>query len=338
MRAYQIEEKFGLDNLRAVELEEPVPGPGEVVVRIRAVSLNFRDLLTVEGQYNPKQPLPLVPCSDGAGEVVALGAGVSRFQEGDRVCPIFSQSWLAGRPTRERLRSTLGGPLSGTLAEKVVLDHQGLVAMPEHLTDLEASTLPCAAVTAWSALVTHGSVRAGDTVLILGTGGVAIFALQIARLLGARVIITSSSQEKLAQARDLGAHETIDYRAVPKWERRVRELTAGEGADHVVELGGAGTFPQSLKATRLGGQVSVIGTVTGVSAPINIVPILMGQLKVQGILVGHRDGFEKMNRAFTSHAVKPVIDRVFPFDEAGKAFELLRSKRHFGKICIEIPD
>jgi NADPH:quinone reductase-like Zn-dependent oxidoreductase len=301
------------------------------------VSLNYRDLLTVEGQYNPNQPLPLVPCSDGAGEVVAVGEGVTRFQEGDRACAIFAQEWLAGRPTHERLRSTLGGPLSGTLSERIVLNQNGLVKTPDYLSDLEASTLACAGLTAWSALSTYGDVSAGDTVLILGTGGVAVFALQICRMLGARAIITSSSPEKLGRARELGAWETINYKADSKWHKTVRKLTSGAGVDHVMELGGAGTLAQSLQATRLGGQVSVIGTVTGVVGSVNIVPILMGQIQVQGILVGHRDGFENMNRAFGAHRVKPVIDRVFRWKNAVQAFHYLQAGSHFGKICVELP-
>ncbi len=202
MRAMEIQGAFGLDHLVLVERPDPVPGPGQVLVRLRAASLNYRDLLTVEGKYNPKQKLPLIPCSDGAGEVVAVGEGVTRVRPNDRVCPIFAQRWIAGEPTRDRLRSTLGGPLDGTLAELAVFDQEGLVKIPEHLTDEEAATLPCAAVTAWTAL---DGITAGDTVLLQGTGGVSIFALQLANLRGARVIITSSSDEKLARARELGA-------------------------------------------------------------------------------------------------------------------------------------
>ncbi|HEY0554266.1 MAG TPA: NAD(P)-dependent alcohol dehydrogenase, partial [Thermoanaerobaculia bacterium] len=238
MRAIEIQGAFGLDHLALVERPDPRPGPGQALVRLRAASLNFRDLLTVEGKYNPKQKLPLIPCSDGAGEVVTVGEGVTRVQPGDRVCTVFAQKWLAGRPTRERLRSTLGGPLDGTLAELAVFDQEGLVKTPDSLTDEEAATLPCAAVTAWSALVTEGGLTAGDTVLVQGTGGVSLFALQLAKILGARVIATSSSDEKLARVREMGADETINYREVPAWGVRAKELTGGAGVDHVVEVGG----------------------------------------------------------------------------------------------------
>jgi NADPH:quinone reductase-like Zn-dependent oxidoreductase len=336
MRVVEIRGAFGLDHLVEAERPEPRPGSGQVVVRVRAASLNYRDLLTIEGRYNPKQPLPLIPCSDGAGEVVATGEGVSRVRVGDRVCGTFAQRWIAGEPTRERLRSTLGGPLDGMLAELVALDQEGVVRVPGHLTDEEAATLPCAAVTAWSALVTEGGLAAGDTVLVQGTGGVSLFALQLARLAGARVIATSSSDEKLGRARELGAAEGINYRAVPQWGKRVRELTGGAGADHVIEVGGAGTFQQSLQAVRFGGRISLIGNLAGSSAEVMLTSILMQRIRVQGILVGHRESFEAMNRAIELHRLRPVIDRVFPLAEARQAFEHMAAGGHFGKICIRL--
>jgi NADPH:quinone reductase-like Zn-dependent oxidoreductase len=336
MRVVEIRGAFGLDHLVEVERPEPRPGFGQVVVRVRAASLNFRDLLTIEGRYNPKQPLPLIPCSDGAGEVVAAGEGVSRVRVGDRVCGAFAQRWIAGEPTRERLRSTLGGPLDGMLAEMVALDQEGVVRVPAHLTDEEAATLPCAAVTAWSALVTEGGLAAGETVLVQGTGGVSLFALQLARLAGARVIATSSSDEKLGRARELGAAEGINYRAVPQWGKRVRELTGGAGADQVIEVGGAGTFQQSLQAVRFGGRISLIGNLAGSSAEVMLTSILMQRIRVQGILVGHRESFEAMNRAIELHRLRPVIDRVFPLAEARQAFEHMAAGGHFGKICIRL--
>ncbi|HVS01259.1 MAG TPA: NAD(P)-dependent alcohol dehydrogenase [Thermoanaerobaculia bacterium] len=336
MRAWEVAGSFGLDNLRLAERADPQPGPGEVRLRLRAASPNYRDLLMVRGEYDPRQPLPLVPCSDGSAVVEAVGEGVERCRPGDRVCPLFAPRWIAGEPTRERVRATLGGPLDGTLAEAMVVPAEGVVPLPDYLTDLEAATLPCAAVTAWSALVTHGGVKAGDTVLVMGTGGVALFALQIARLCGARVIATSSSDEKLERARALGAWEGINYRAVPEWGRRARQLTGGAGVDHVVELGGAETLPQSLKAVRLGGTVSVIGVLSSQQAPLSVVPILMQQVRAQGILVGHRESFEAMLRAFAAHRLRPVVDAVFPFAEAPAAFHHLASGRHFGKIAIEI--
>jgi NADPH:quinone reductase-like Zn-dependent oxidoreductase len=336
MRAYEIQGSFGLENLRQVERPDPEPGFGTVVLRMKAASLNYRDLLMVRGHYNPRQPLPLIPCSDGVGEVVAVGEGVSRLSVGDRVATIFSQTWTAGPPTAERLRGTVGGPLDGTLCELMVLDAEGVVRVPEHLSDVEAATLPCAAVTAWSALVETSSVGAGDVVLVQGTGGVSIFALQIAQMLGARVIITSSSDAKLERVRAMGAWQTINYVADPDWGKTARRLTEGTGVDHVVEVGGAGTLEQSLKAVRVGGTVSVIGVLSGIATQINIIPILMQHLRLQGILVGSRDGFERMNRAFEAHQVQPVVDRVFPFDETPDAFAHMASGRHLGKICISI--
>jgi NADPH:quinone reductase-like Zn-dependent oxidoreductase len=307
---------------------------GDLAVRLRAVSLNFRDLLTLQGKYNPKMRLPLVPCSDGAGEVVAVGEGVTRVRPGDRVSTVFAQRWTAGRPTRERLRSTLGGPLDGTLTEFAVFNEEGLVRTPDHLSDEEAATLPCAAVTAWSALVTEGGVTAGDTVLVQGTGGVSIFALQFARLLGARVIATSSADAKLARVRELGAFEGINYRDVPDWGARAKELAGGEGVDHVVEVGGAETLAQSLRAVRFGGTISLIGNLTGTTTQVVLTQVFMQNVRLQGILVGHRDSVEAMNRAIALHGMHPVIDRAFPFEEAPAAFAHLAAGGHFGKIVV----
>jgi NADPH:quinone reductase-like Zn-dependent oxidoreductase len=336
MRALEIRGAFGLDNLALVERPDPRPGPGEILVRLRAASLNFRDLLTVEGKYNPKQKLPLVPCSDGAGEVLEIGAGVTRVQPGDRVATLFAQKWLAGRPTRERLRSTLGGPLDGTLAELAVFDQDGVVKTPEHLSDEEAATLPCAAVTAWSALVTEGGITAGDTVLVQGTGGVSLFALQLAKLLGARVVATSSRDEKLARVRALGADETINYREVPAWGARAKELTGGVGVDHVVEVGGAGTLQQSLQAVRFGGTISLIGNLAGTKTELLLTHVFMQKIRLNGILVGDRESFEAMNRAIALHRLRPVVDRVFPLEDSRAAFAHLAAGEHFGKIVIRL--
>jgi len=327
---------WGLENLVLAERPEPQPGPRQVVVRVRAASLNYRDLLLVRGTYNPKQKLPIVPCSDGAGVVVAVGDRVTRVRPGDRVCPTFHQAWLAGEPSRERLRATLGSPLDGTLAELMLLDEEGLVAIPGDLSDEQAATLPCAAVTAWNALVTAGGVVAGDTVLVQGTGGVSIFALQLGVLLGARVVVTSSSDAKLARARELGAWEGINYKEVPAWGVRARELTGGRGVDHVVEVGGAGTFEQSLQALRPGGTLSLIGVLAGAALELRLPAIQMRMLRVQGLLVGHRDSFEAMNRAIAHHGLRPVVDQVFPLAEARAAFEHLASGAHFGKVVVRI--
>jgi NADPH:quinone reductase-like Zn-dependent oxidoreductase len=336
MRAFEISKRFGLDALTLAERPDPIPGPGQVLLRVRAASLNYRDLLTVQGLYNPKQPLPLIPLSDGVGEVMRVGEGVTRVRVGDRVAGIFAQKWLGGEATKQKLLSTLGGPLDGMLADLVVLHEEGVVPVPAHLSDEEAATLPCAAVTAWSALVVQGGLKAGETVLVLGTGGVSLFALQFARLLGARVIVTSSSDEKLDRARGLGAAETINYRATPDWEKRVRELTDGAGADHVVEVGGAGTFAKSVRSVRIGGRISLIGNLSGTKTEVNLAPILMQNIRVQGVMVGSRETFESMNRALALHGLRPVLDRVFPFAEARAALEHMAGQGHFGKICIRI--
>ncbi|HXT22158.1 MAG TPA: NAD(P)-dependent alcohol dehydrogenase, partial [Thermoanaerobaculia bacterium] len=267
MRAWEVAEGFGRDHLRLVERADPEPAAGELLLRLRAASLNYRDLMMVEGRYNPRQPLPLVPCSDGVGEVLAVGAGARGFAVGDRVCPIFAPRWLAGEPDRERMRTTLGGPLDGTLRERMTIAAEAVVRPPEQLSDAEAASLPCAAVTAWSALVEQGRLRAGETVLVLGTGGVALFALQIALLHGARVIVTSSSDEKLERVRSMGAWETVNYTREKAWGKRVREL-AGDGVDHVIEVGGAGTLAESLRAVRMGGTVHLIGVLAGGEASV----------------------------------------------------------------------
>ena len=336
MRAVEIQDGFGLDHLKVVERPEPVAGPGQVVVRVRAASINYRDILTVRGEYNPKQRLPLVPGSDAAGDVVDVGPGVTRVVAGDRVMPIFAQRWIGGTPTAAQLRSTLGGPLDGVFAEKIAVDAEGVAAVPDYLTDEEAACLPCAALTAWNALVLGGSVVAGETVLVQGTGGVSLFALQLARTLGARVIVTSSSDEKLGRARELGAWQTIHYVREPDWGRRARDLTGGRGVDRVVEVGGAGTLEQSLAAVRPGGHVSLVGVLAGGAARISVVPILMNRIRVQGILVGSRDDLERMCRAFEAHRLRPVVDRAFALDATREALEHVAGGRHFGKVCLRI--
>ncbi len=336
MRAWRLEDSFGLDQLRLVELPQPQPGAGEVLVRIEAVSLNARDLMMIEGVYNPRQPLPLVPCSDGSGVIEEVGSDVGTLAVGDRVCSLFAPGWTDGEPTYETIRPALGGPLDGVLSEYVVMAESGVAHAPSHLEAVAAATLPCAALTAWSALVTHGGVGEGDTVLTLGTGGVSVFALQIARMRGARVIVTSSSDEKLERARELGAWETVNFVSEPEWGRRVRELTGGRGVDHVVELGGATTLPQSIRATRIGGSISSIGVAAGREGVISVVPIFMGHLRIQGILVGHRKSFVAMVSAFEEHGLEPVVDRVFPFEEAPAAFRYLAGGAHFGKLCLSI--
>jgi len=302
----------------------------QVRLRIRAVSLNFRDHLMLQGHYNPKQPLPLVPCSDGSGEVVEVGSAVIAWKIGDRVCPIFSQSWISGPPNRERISQTLGGPLDGTLQPEMVVDQQGLVAVPAHLDWEEAATLPCAAVTAWNAI--H-DLPAGSRVVVQGTGGVSLFALQLAKASGMEVLATSSSDEKLKTAKDLGADALVNYRENLEWSRPVRAW-AREGVDCVVEVGGAGTLEQSLRCLKPGGKIAMIGILTGASTPINVLPILMQQLRVQGVLVGNRDDFEAMNRLVTKAGIRPVLDQRLPYDQAPLAWQRLASGQHLGKVVI----
>ncbi|MBF0188545.1 MAG: NAD(P)-dependent alcohol dehydrogenase [Magnetococcales bacterium] len=334
MRVFEVNGAFGVENLKQVERQEPKPGPGQVVVRMGAASLNYRDLLMVQGHYNPRQPLPLIPLSDGAGEVVAVGAGVSRVAVGDRVMGLFVQKWLDGPFSAEGRASTLGGPLDGMLAEYQVLDAEGVVITPDHLSDAEAACLPCAALTAWNALFAQGRLQAGQSVLLQGTGGVSINALQLAKAAGARVIITSSSDEKLQRAKTLGADDTINYKEVPKWGKAVLELTDGLGVDHVVEVGGAETLAQSLTAVRFGGAVHAIGVLAGVMTKLPVTSILMKHVRVQGIFVGSRAMFEGMNRALTQHEIHPVVDKEIPFSEAPEAFTMLGKGGHFGKIVI----
>lgn len=326
---------FGFDEIKSVEVPTPTPGPGQALIDMRAWSLNFRDLMMVKGHYNPKLKMPAVPLSDGAGEVVAVGPGVTRVKVGDRVAAAFMQKWIAGEINETKARSALGGGgPDGMLAEQVVLSEEGLVHLPPALSYEEGATLPCAAVTAWHALVGEGRLKAGDSVLVQGTGGVSIFALQFARLMGARVIATSSRDEKLARAIKLGASDGINYNTTPKWEAKVLELTGGVGVDYVVEVGGAGTLTQSMKAVKAGGQISLIGVLTGGAGQVNPLPILMRNIRVQGIFVGSREMFEAMNRAIALAGLKPVVDRIFPFSDAVAAFRYMETAAHFGKVVI----
>jgi NADPH:quinone reductase-like Zn-dependent oxidoreductase len=335
MKVFEIRDNFGIDNLVLAERPQPSPGHGQILVKVRAVSVNYRDLLVVKGLYNPKLHLPLIPFSDGAGDVVAAGDGVSRVKVGDRVAAIFMQTWLSGELTESNARSALGGGIDGMLAEYVVLHEDGVVHIPEHLSYEEAATLPCAAVTAWNAVIEAG-LKLGENVLVLGTGGVSLFALQFAQLAGANVIVTSSSDEKLMRARQLGAKGCINYKKESDWDQRARELTGGTGVDLVVEVGGAGTLTQSLKAVRPGGRISLIGVLTGTAGTINPLPIVMKKIRIDGIFVGSREVFESMNRAISLHRLHPVVDRVFSFEESGQALRNMESGTHFGKICIKI--
>ena len=336
MQAYLLTAANGAESLKLQSLGEPQPSPGQVLVRVRATSLNYRDLMVATGRYGAGIPLPLIPLSDGAGEIVALGAGVTQWKVGDRVAGTFFQNWQAGPICREAFDSTLGGSINGMLAEVVALSANGIIAIPSHLSFEEAATLPCAALTAWHALVTHGKISAGQTVLLLGTGGVSIFALQFAKMHGARVIITSSSDAKLARAKTLGADDTINYRTTPDWEKEVFRLTDKAGADHVVEVGGADTFPKSLRAMAIGGTISVIGGVSGFASEVSLRDILGKSAVIRGIFVGSHEMFIAMNRAISQHQFKPVIDRVFPFSEARTAYGYQDSGAHFGEVVITV--
>lgn len=336
MRAMRIHEFGGAGSLRLEELPEPSPGPGEVLVRLRAASLNYRDLLMVRGQYDPRISLPVVPASDGAGEVAAVGPGARRFKLGDCVMAAFMPGWIDGPPDPAGARSALGGGGVGTLAQAIVVPETGLVAVPEHLSFEEAATLPCSAVTAWHALVVEGQIKPGETVLVQGSGGVSVFALQLARLNGARVIATSGDDRKLDRLLALGASDGVNYRTTPEWDRAVLGLTGGVGVDHVVEVGGSGTLARSLRAVRMGGRVSMIGVLSGGAGEVGLYPILMKNIRVQGIYVGSVAMFEAMSRAVALHRLRPVIDRVFDLDDAPSAFRHMEAGAHFGKIVVRI--
>ncbi len=331
MRAVVLESAYGLDNLKIIEKPDPKPGPGQIVVDIKAASLNYRDLATVTA---PSGRTPFIPCSDSAGVVTAIGEGVSRVKVGDHVASLFFQTWLAGEATQKALSGALGGTLDGVLQEKVLLSEQGVTPIPAGYSEEEAATLPCAALTAWRGLVIMGQVKSGDVVVLQGTGGVSIFALQFAKAAGATVIITSSSDEKLQRAKELGADHLINYRSTPDWAKEVRRITSNRGADHVVEVGGAGTFEQSLRAIRIGGKIAVIGVLGGWVKDLNVASIFATNAVINGITVGSREHFESMTRAIEANGIKPVIDQRFPLGEARGAFESMKAGSHFGKIVV----
>lgn len=334
MKCYVIPSPKGIDSLTPAERPDPVPGPRQVLVRVKASSLNYRDLLTIEAQYARSAPKPdLIPLSDGAGEVVSVGPGTTRVKVGDRVAGCFMQRWFGGAIHDAAFTSAMGGAIDGMLTELAVLEEDGVVRLPAHLSYEEGATLPCAAVTAWHALVEFGHLKAGDVVQIQGTGGVSIFALQFARMFGARVIGTSSVAAKAERLKKMGAEAVIDYRATPDWHEETLRLTQGRGADITVEVGGAGTLPRSFMATRIGGAIGVIGLLSGMST-LDPMPILRRNLRLQGIYVGSTQMFEAMNRAIETAQLKPVIDKVFPLAEAKAAYRHLKSQNHFGKIVI----
>jgi NADPH:quinone reductase-like Zn-dependent oxidoreductase len=334
MRAVLLQHAFGQHNLTLTETAAPDPGPGQVLVRLSAVSLNYRDLLMVQGSYNPKLGLPLIVLSDGVGRVEALGDGVQNPGIGTRVCPLFAPDWHTGDPPSNVFSTTLGGPRDGTFAEFIVVDQANLVEVPDYLSDVEAACLPCAALTAYSALFTLGCLQPGQHVLCLGTGAVSLFALQFAKAQGASVTITSKSDEKLSRARALGADHTINYQNHPNFGRKVR--TEVGLVDHVIEVGGAATLDQSLAALRPGGTASLIGILAGHQGPINLTPILMRQLRVQGVFVGHKHSFQEMLNFMSLRQISPVIGSVFEMRQFDEAFSALAAQGHFGKICAII--
>ncbi|MFP3942717.1 MAG: zinc-dependent alcohol dehydrogenase family protein [Alphaproteobacteria bacterium] len=337
MRGMAIQGEYGLDNLRTIELPDPQPPePGQVLVRMAAASLNFRDLLIAQNLYGGNFPLPLVPLSDGCGVIEAVGEGVSRVKPGDRVCPSFFPDWIAGPPRVERRLNARGGPLPGCAQAFMSMSAEAVSKVPEHLSDAEAASLPCAALTAWRTLIVEGKLAPGERVLVEGTGGVSIFALQFAKAAGAEVIITSSSDEKLERARSLGADHTINYRQYPEWSKKVREAAGGEGVDHVVEVGGAETTKEALKSIRPGGQIGIIGVLSGPKQSLQIGAMIATCAVMRGISVGSRDDFEAMCRALDVHRIRPVVDRILPLEELPEAFRLMEAGKHFGKICVDV--
>lgn len=338
MRAVVLGPEFGVDQLRVVERPVPVPKEGEVLLRMSAISLNFRDLLMVKGQYNPKQPLPLIPCSDGVGWVERVGLGVSENWIGKRVCPIFAQQWLRGPFQRSHLGSTLGGPLQGTLRDWMCCPVEAVVEPPEHLSDAEAAGLPCAGVTAFRALIELGELNSEQTVLIQGTGGVSLFALQIAKTAGATVVITSSRDERLEIARGMGADFGINYLKDPEWGRTAKQWTGGTGFDHIVEVGGGATLDASLQAVAAGGRVHVIGVLSGVKSQLLLTRLLMNQVRLQGVFVGSRTTFEGLVDWFDRHQLRPQIDRRFEMEDVQTAFTHLEAGAHMGKVVIQLSD
>ena len=334
MKGYQLTQ-FGIANLAISDMDKPQLGARDVLIRIRATSLNYRDLMMIEGTYNPKLKLPLVPFSDGAGEVVEIGPQVTRWKIGDRVCPTFMQGWIDGELDHAKFKTTLGGDLNGCLREFGAFHEDGLVRIPDGLSYEEAACLPCAGVTAWNALMVSGGLRQGETVLLQGTGGVSMLALQFARLAGARTIVTSSSNEKLERAEALGADEIVNYREHEDWDSIVLDLTNKRGVDHVIEVGGAATLARSMRAARIGGHIAVIGVVAG-KGDISNVPIFMKALRVIGVFVGSCEMFENMNAAIDRSGIKPVIGRTFGFNDVQEALSFMKSGEHFGKIVVSI--
>ncbi len=334
MQLYRLRRRNGVLHLNREQQASPTPGVREVAVRITAASLNYRDLLILGERYGGDAE-GVIPLSDGVGVVTAVGGGVTRFKVGDRVAGCFFQHWSSGNPTEHGSRSALGGQLPGVLAEEVCLCEEGVIHFPDFLTDEEASTLPCAALTAWNSLFTRGALHNQQSVLLMGTGGVSLFGLQFAVAAGARTIITSSSNAKLDRARSLGANETINYRTHPEWDAEVLKLTNGQGVDQIIEVGGSGTLERSLQALNYGGHIGLVGVLAGQSS-VDPFPLALRNGTISGIYVGSREQFEAMNHFIDKHQIHPVVDRVFSFADAPRAYEYLASGKHFGKVVIRV--
>ncbi len=335
MRVFQIEGDWGIQNLKLSTRPDPTPAAGQVLLRMKASSVNYRDPIVPERGYGVHTgTLPLIPVSDGMGEVIAIGSGVTRVRVGDRACPTYFQRWISGEPNFERLSQSLGGPLDGTMAQYMCLNEDGVVKIPDYLSEFEAASLPCAAVTAWSALTQCSTVKAGDQILVQGSGGVSLFALQFAKAMGARVTVISSSEAKIERLQKMGADHTINYVTTPEWAKATRAITDGRGFDHIIEVGGEKTLPQSLRCIRPGGTLSMIGILSGSAIATSLGLIITRQVRLQGVTVGHRDAFESMLRAMEQHRIHPVIDRVFGFEQLKESFTYLKSGAQFGKICI----
>ena len=338
MKAYEIQAGAkAIDDVKLVERPEPKAGPGQVLVRMRAASLNYRDLMVAKGFYfGGPTPTKTIALSDGAGEVVAIGAGTTRFKVGDRVAGTFFRNWVDGPPSGEP-RPSLGAlGIDGVLAEYAVFDQNDAVAVPAGLSHEEAATLPCAGVTAWNAITLVGRIKPGDSVLAIGTGGVSMFAVQLGRAAGARVVITSSSDEKLARAKTLGADVLINYKRTPEWEKEVLKGTGGRGVDLVVEVGGAGTLARSMQSLAYNGRIALIGFVAGPTGDTSPAALMRKGASLHGVFVGNRAMFEQLNAAVEVNSIKPVVDRVFPFDKALDAMRYQESGAHFGKVVIRI--
>ncbi len=334
MYAYEIVSDKGVDALALNKRQSPEPGKGEILVGVRASSINYRDLSIIEDPTPRGITFPRIPNSDGAGEVICVGVGVTKFKAGDRVAGCFFQNWSDGQISAATMASAMGGAIDGILAEKAVLNEAGAVHIPVHMSFEEAATLPCAGLTAWNCLIEQGGLTAGNTALFLGTGGVSITGLQIAKMMGARTIITSSSDKKLERAKDLGADELINYHQTPDWEAQVLEITDGVGVDVTIETGGGGTLGKTIKATRVGGTISLIGVLTG--GTINPTTVMQRSIRLQGVYVGSRNMFEKMNAAFTINQIHPVVDQVFDFEDARSAYHAMRAAGHFGKLVVKV--